>query len=136
MYSSHFIFIFPTSLTILIKYRLTESLHPIDIWLYDNFGSCNRIPVLTVWRTFEKALTFMESVWCCCKCFTDSLSFKPTEISLKYYPSDTRVFKNRSVISTRFPPKIVFLTLAWRPLSWGCWNLKMVPWYLYFKFSR
>lgn len=43
----------------------------------------------------------------------------PHRNSLKYYPSDAHVFKNCSVISTHFPTKIVFLTLAWRPLSWG-----------------
>lgn len=61
-----------------MKYLLTKSLHCINIWLYDSFGSCNRIPVLIVWGTFWKALTFIESVWCFCKCFADRTSFKPS----------------------------------------------------------
>lgn len=74
-------------------------------------------------------------MWCSCKHFTDSMSFNPYRNSLKYYyPSDAHVSKNCStVVSTHFPPKIVFPTLAFRHRPWRCWNLKMEPWALYFK---
>ena len=130
--SSNCNFTFPTSLTTLMKYLFMESLHPIDIWLCDNFGSCVRAPVLIVWK---KVLTFIESVWCCCKSFTDSMSFNPHRISLRYYyPPDAHVSKNCfTLVSTHLPPKTVFLTLAWRHLPWGCWNMKVEPWGLHFK---
>ena len=130
MCSSGLIFIFPTSLTAPVNYLFTESLHPFDIWLYDNFGSCNRTPVLIVWKTFQKVLTFIESMWCCCKSFTDSMSFNPYRNSLKYdHLSDADVSKNCfTLIPTHLLPKIVFLTLAWRHLPWACWNLKVEPW--------
>ena len=113
-----------------MNYLFTESLHPFDIWLYDNFGSCNRTPVLIVWKTFQKALTFIESMRCCCKSFTDSMSFNPYRNSLKYYHlSDADVSKTCfTVIPTHLLPKIVFLTLEWRHLPWACWNLKVEPW--------
>ena len=130
MCSSDLIFIFPTSPTAPMKYLFTESLHPFDIWLYDNFGSCNRTPVLIAWKTFQKVLTFIESMRCCCKGFTDSMSFNPYRNSLKYYHlSDADVSKTCfTVILTHLLPKIVFLTLTWRHLPWACWNLKVAPW--------
>ena len=130
MCSSDLIFIFPTSPTAPMNYLFTESLHPFDIWLYDNFGSCNRTRVLIAWKTFQKVLTFIESMWCRCKSFTDSMSFNPYRNSLKYYHlSDADVSKNCfTVISTHLLPNVVFLILAWRHLPWGCWYLEVEPW--------
>lgn len=55
------------------------------------------------------------------------MPFNPYRNSLKFYhPSDAHGSKNCfTVVSTHLPPKRVFLTLAWRHLPWGRWNLKV-----------